>query len=492
MLIISPTGSGKTEAALLPVFEKIRSEKGTFGTKALYITPLRALNRDMLKRLQMWARQLELTVEVRHGDTSQSDRRKQSLHPPDILITTPETLQVLLVGSRLRANLKSLKYIVVDEIHQLAGDRRGSQLSFGLERLQKVVGQGAQRIGLSATVGNPKEMARFLCGNERPFRLVDTSRILKAAEYSVEMPSPTKEDEIQSRELFVSPQTVARIQRILDLIEGHERTLIFVNSRTVAEELGSRLGMLGTKVGVHHGSLPREERERVEQEFKEGIIRAMVSTATLELGIDIGSVDLVIQYMSPRQVNSLIQRVGRSGHSLSRKSEGIILSVSPEDSLESIAISNEAVARRLEATVIHESPLDVLAHQVAGLLMEYGEITQDEILDMSHRSFSFRSLTKNSLQAVLAFMEKLGYLTIDGDRVIRRRKCREYYLQNLSMIRDERRYSVVDMTTQKRVGILGEEFMMIHAKVGIHFIIKGKVWEYRIYPGRYGLRYSDS
>ncbi|MDA4111283.1 MAG: DEAD/DEAH box helicase [Thaumarchaeota archaeon] len=477
VLIISPTGSGKTEAALLPVFEKIKKDPGSFGTKALYITPLRALNRDMLKRISHWAKLLGLTVEIRHGDTPQSERRRQALHPPDILITTPETLQVLLVGSRLRTNLKSLRYLVVDEIHQLANDRRGSQLSFGLERLEKLVGTGFQRIGLSATVGNPDEVARFLCGEKRSFRIVDTSQIRKIAEYAVEMPIPTKEDDLQSRELFVTPNTVARIQRIMDLIEGHDRTLIFVNSRTTAEELGSRLGMLGIKAGVHHGSLPREERERVEQEFKDGTIRAMVSTATLELGIDIGSVDLVIQYMSPRQVNSLIQRVGRSGHTLLRKSEGIILSVSPEDALESISISNEALAKHLEPTLIHESPLDVLSHQVAGLLMEYGEISIDEVIEISHRSFSFKSLTKNSLLSVVTFMEKMGYLTLDNDRITRRRKCREYYFENLSMIRDERRYSVLDMTTQKKVGILGEEFMMLHAKVGVHFIIKGKVWQ---------------
>ncbi len=320
-------------------------------------------------------------------------------------------------------------------------------------------------------------MGMFLCGKERPYRLVDTSSTRKEAEYAVEMPLPTKEDELLSRELFVTPQTVARIQRITDLIEGHERTLIFVNSRTVAEELGSRLRMLGSKVGVHHGSLPREEREKVEQEFKEGIIRAMVSTATLELGIDIGSVDLVIQYMSPRQVNSLIQRVGRSGHSLYRKSEGIILAVSPEDCLESVTISGEARIRKLESTLIHQAPLDVLAHQVAGLLMEYGLISMDDVLEMSQHSFSFRNLSKNSLLSVITFMEKLGYLTLDGGMITRRRKCRDYYLQNLSMIRDERRYSVVDMTTQKRIGILGEEFMMLHAKVGIHFIIKGNVWQ---------------
>ena len=477
VLIISPTGSGKTEAALLPVFEKIKAERKSFGVKALYITPLRALNRDMLKRLQIWAKQLELTVEVRHGDTSQSDRRKQALNPPDILITTPETLQVLLVGSRLRANLKALKYVVVDEIHQLANDRRGSQLSFGLERLERLVGAPLQRIGLSATVGNPEDIGRFLCGIERKHRLVDTSGIRKDVEYTIEMPSHTKEDELQARELFVSPQTVARIQRITDLIDGHDRTLIFVNSRGVAEELGSRLMMLGTKVGVHHGSLPREERERVEQEFKDGIIRAMVCTATLELGIDIGSVDLVIQYMSPRQVNSLIQRVGRSGHSLFRKSEGIILAVSPEDCLESISISNDAARKKLESTIIHQAPLDVLAHQVAGLLMENGMISVDDVLEIAHRSFSFKSLTRNSLIAVVTFMEKMGFLTLDGGIVTRRRKCREYYLQNLSMIRDERRYSVVDMTTQKKIGILGEEFMILHAKIGIHFIIKGRVWQ---------------
>lgn len=477
VLIISPTGSGKTEAALLPVFQKIHSQKDQFGTKALYITPLRALNRDMLKRLQVWANQLEISVNVRHGDTPQAERRKQALNPPDILITTPETLQVLLVGSRLRTSLKGLKYVVIDEIHQLANDRRGSQLSFGLERLERVVGSEFQRIGLSATVGNPGDIGQFLCGNGRQFRIVDTSSSRKEVEYSVELPSPTKEDELQSRELFVSPQTVARLQRICDLVEGHERTLIFVNSRTVAEELGSRLSMLGTKVRVHHGSLPREEREKVEQEFKDGIIRAMVSTATLELGIDIGSVDLVIQYMSPRQVNSLIQRVGRSGHSLYRKSEGIILAVSPEDCLESISISNEAREKRLESTIIHQAPLDVLAHQIAGLLMEYGMISVEDVLMISQKSFSFRSLQKNSLLPVVAFMERLGYLTLDGSVITRRRKCRDYYLENLSMIRDERRYSVVDMTTQKKIGILGEEFVILQAKVGIHFVIKGNVWQ---------------
>jgi len=477
VVIISPTGSGKTEAALLPVFEKIKTDARVQGTKAIYVTPLRALNRDMLKRIEQWARRLDLSVEVRHGDTPQKDRRRQSLYPPDILITTPETLQVILIGSRLRSNLKNLKYIVVDEIHQLAADRRGSQLSFGLERLEKVVGKELQRIALSATVANTQEMGMFLCGTRRKFRLVDTSNIKKDVEYKIEFPTPTNEDEMQARELFVSSQTVARLQRIIDLVQGHERTLIFVNSRTVAEVLGSRLQMLGVKAGVHHGSLSREERERSEQDFKDGKLSALVCTATLELGIDIGAVDLVIQYMSPRQVNSLIQRVGRSGHSLSRKSEGIIFSVSPEDATESISISKEALSGHLEPTFFYRSPLDVLAHQIAGLLMEYGEIEVDSVLTLAHASYSFQSLTKNDLISVTQFMEKMGYITISGEKLIRRRKCREYYLQNLSTIRDEKRYHVIDVTSHSKVGILGEEFMLIHAEIGLHFFIKGRAWQ---------------
>ena len=476
VLVISPTGSGKTEAALLPIFEKVRTLHGTDGTKALYITPLRALNRDMLRRIESWGKKLGLNVEVRHGDTSQKDRRRQSVHPPDILVTTPETLQVLLIGSRLRNNLRNLKFVVIDEIHSLASERRGAQLSFGLERLQSFVEVPFQRIGLSATVGNPSEISKFLVGSNRKCRVIDASYIQKARVYEVEFPFPETEDKKRSRDLFVSPQTVARLQRIIDLVNGHERTLIFVNSRTLAETLGSRLALLGLKVGVHHGSLPREERERVEGDFKHGLIRAMICTSTLELGIDIGAVDLVIQYMSPRRVSSLIQRVGRSGHSISKASKGITLNVSPEDVLETVAIIKESIDKRLEPTVVHECPLDVLSHQVAGMLIERGEIGIDDILRLARTAYSFRSLTESSLLSVLAFMEKLGYLTLAHRSVIRRGKCRNYYLENLSMIRDERRYSVIDATTQQRVGILGEEFMIIHARIGVHFVIKGRAW----------------
>ena len=477
VLLISPTGSGKTEACLLPVLEQIKRAGKIDGTKAIYITPLRALNRDMLRRVDQWARHVGLTVSVRHGDTPQKERREQSMSPPDILITTPETLQVLLIGRRLRSNLRNLRHVVVDEIHQLASDRRGSQLSFGLERLEKLVGRKLQRIGLSATVQDPETIAQFLCGVDRSCRIVDLSKTQKQVEYSIESPRPGREDEEQSRELFVSPYMMARLRRIIDLVQGHDRTLIFVNSRTVAEELGSRLVAMKLSVGVHHGSLPREEREKSEQAFKSGKVKALISTSTLELGIDIGAVDLVIQYMSPIQVNSLIQRVGRSGHSLDRRSEGVILTVSSEDTLESLGLSFDAISRNLEPTFIHDSPLDVLAHQIAGLLMEYGEIDSSEVLRIAHNSGAFRSLTDISLSSVSRFMENLGYLSISSKKLVRRTKCRDYYLQNLSTIRDERRYNVIDITSQRRIGMLGEEFMILHAEIGLHFIIRGSAWQ---------------
>lgn len=477
LLIIAPTGSGKTEAALLPIFHEILSDRKEGGIRALYVTPLRALNRDMLRRITQWGERLGISVQVRHGDTPQKERRSQSLKPPEILITTPETLQVLLMGSRLRQGLSNVEWVVVDEIHQLAQDRRGAQLSIGLERLQSLAKKPLRRTGLSATVSNKEEIAQFLAGAKRTAGIVDESSTLKAARYRTEMPESAAEDFKLAGEIYVSPKLLSRLQRVADLIKTHQSTLLFVNSRTNAEYLATKLASLGTKVGVHHGSLPREERERVEQDFKTGKIPAMVCTSTLELGIDVGSVDLVIQYMSPRQAGSMIQRVGRSGHSLSRSSEGVMIAVSPEDALESISISRMAERKELEPTQVHECPLDVLAHQVAGMLLESREATFEKILDLSRGAFPFRSLEKAELTSVLKYMETLGYLRVEGNKVVPRWKCRKYYLENLSMIPDERRYTVIDATTQAKVGILGEEFMLLHAKVGLNFVIKGRAWK---------------
>jgi ATP-dependent Lhr-like helicase len=476
VLIIAPTGSGKTEAALLPLIDKMLQDTNRQGISLLYITPLRALNRDLLKRLQVWSAKLGFTVEIRHGDTPAKDRRQMVAHPPDFLITTPETLQAILPGSRMREHLRHVKAVVIDEVHELAGDRRGVQLSVGLERLGRIKPTGFQRVGLSATVGNPEEIAAYLGGKD-PVRIVQIP-LDKLTKYTVEYPVPGEEDQQLARKLYTAPEAAARLALVSDLVEAHDSTLIFVNSRVNAEMLGSKFNMMNQKIMVHHGSLTREERVRAEEAFKTGQVKGLVATSTLELGIDIGSVNLVIQYMSPRQVASLVQRVGRSGHTLTKTSKGVLVAVSTEDLLESIGVIELAREGCLEPTKIPLGALDVLAHQIAGCLMDSeGSTTLSAIKQIVKTAYPYRDMQDSQFEQVTEFMRKMGYLRLDGDTVYRTSRTRIYYFENLSMIPDERRYLVVDLTNNENIGIVGEEFMIEKAHVGLNFIIKGRVWQ---------------
>ena len=475
-MVIAPTGSGKTEAALLPLIDKMVQDESRQGISLLYVTPLRALNRDLLKRLQIWSVKLGFTVEVRHGDTPAADRRRMAGRPPDLLITTPETLQAILPGKRMKQHLRHVKAVVVDEVHELAGNRRGVQLTVGLERLKEVRPDGFQRIGLSATVGNPEEISRFLGGSE-PVRIVQIP-LSKDTRYKIEYPAPGEEDQELARRLYTAPEAAARLALVSDLVDAHDSTLIFVNSRVNAEMLGSKFNLMDQNIMVHHGSLPKEERVRAEEAFKARQVKGLVCTSTLELGIDIGSVDLVVQYMSPRQVNSLVQRVGRSGHSLTRTSQGVLVSVSTEDLLESIGVVELAKEGRLEPTIIHHRALDVLAHQIAGLLMDSeGSVPLGHVKQVLKRAFPYSELEEAELEKVVEFMRKMGHLRRDEETLYRTFRTRMYYYENLSMIPDERRYQVVDLTSQQSVGILGEEFMLTKAHVGLNFIVKGRVWQ---------------
>jgi ATP-dependent Lhr-like helicase len=396
--------------------------------------------------------------------------------PPDFLITTPETLQAILPGKRMRAHLGHVKAVVIDEIHELAGDRRGVQLTVGLERLEEACLSNFQRVGLSATVGNPDEIANFLGGNN-PVRIV-LIPLSKDTRYKIEYPPPGEEDQELARKLYTAPEAAARLTLVSDLVEAHDSTLIFVNSRVNAEMLGSKFNMMDQKIMVHHGSLPKEERVRAEEAFKARQIKGLVCTSTLELGIDIGSVDLVVQYMSPRQVNSLVQRVGRSGHSLTRTSQGVLVAVSTEDLLESIGVIDLAKEGRLEPTIIHHRALDVLAHQITGLLMDSeGSIPLVHVSQVLRRAFPYSELEDAELEKVVEFMRKMGYLKRDDQTLYRTSRTRTYYYENLSMIPDERRYQVIDLTNQQSVGILGEEFMLTMSHVGLNFIVKGRVWQ---------------
>ncbi len=480
VLLIAPTGTGKTEAVLLPIFSKLVEQKSAepHGIQVIYITPLRALNRDMLKRLQYWSQKLDITVDVRHGDTEMKIRRKQAQKPPQMLVTTPETLQAILPGSQMRRHLKEVQYVVVDEVHDLASSKRGAQLSLALERLQLVTGRAFQRIGLSATIGNPQEIAKYLAGTHRKIGIVEASAE-KRYRYSVENPLPTEKDYELAGKLETSPEAAARIRRILELVDSHQSTLIFVNSRTVAEVLGHKLAQLGREdIAVHHGSISKEERIAIEDAFKAGQLKAIICTSTLELGIDVGQVDLVIQYMSPRQVNSLIQRVGRSGHRLGRESEGTIVTVYPDDTLEALASIKNAKAGLIEPVPMHVGALDVLAHQIAGLLMDEQPQTVGELTQLIHRGYLYHKIQKTELLDLLRFLNSLNQLRLNEDESVltKTRRTRIYYYENLSMIPDERRYPVINIISDRKIGTLGDEFMALHARVGLNFIMKGKVW----------------
>ncbi|MEM3823695.1 MAG: DEAD/DEAH box helicase, partial [Candidatus Bathyarchaeia archaeon] len=333
VLLIAPTGTGKTEAVLLPIFSKLMQQEKKDGIIIVYVTPLRALNRDLLKRLSFWANHLGISIEVRHGDTELRLRRRQAISPPQMLVTTPETLQAILPGTCMRKHLSHVQFVVVDEVHELASSKRGAQLTIALERLYEVVGREFQRVGLSATVGNPREVAKFIAGTNRSVRVVQ-ALLPKGYRYYVENPAPTEADYDLAGKLQTSPEAAARIRRIAELVDAHKSTLIFVNSRPNAEMLGYKFSQLGRMdIAVHHGSISKEERIQIEDDFKAGVLKAIICTSTLELGIDIGDVDLVIQYLSPRQVSSLIQRVGRSGHRLDMLSEGVIVTAFSDDTL---------------------------------------------------------------------------------------------------------------------------------------------------------------
>ncbi len=478
VLLIAPTGTGKTEAVLLPIFSKLIQQEKQKSIAVIYITPLRALNRDMLKRLSFWSSRLGISIEIRHGDTEQKLRRKQAIFPPQMLVTTPETLQAILPGTRMRQHLANVRHVVIDEVHELASSKRGTQLAVALERLQDFAANEFQRVGLSATVGNPDDVAQLIAGSNRKIKIIQAS-YLKSYRYRVESPEPIGSDYDLAAKLDTAPEAAARIRRIAELIDSHRSTLVFVNARTIAEMIGYRFHQLGrTDIAVHHGSLSKEVRAQIEDEFKTGVLKAIICTSTLELGIDIGTVDMVIQYLSPRQVNSLIQRVGRSGHRLNMTSEGVIITAFPDDTLESIAAVGSAYENKLEPVVIHENALDVLAHQIAGTLMDKGTEGSKEVLSLLKRAYPYRRLRKDAFLDMIRFLDRLGNIRVgeEGKVLGKSRKTRSYYYENLSMIPDEKRYPVINVISDRKIGTLGDEFMALKARVGLNIIIRGRVW----------------
>jgi ATP-dependent helicase Lhr and Lhr-like helicase len=487
VLLISATATGKTEAAMLPVMDRfLMSGQRRPGISILYITPLRALNRDILDRMTYWCNRLDIKLGIRHGDTGSQERNRQRSSPPDMLITTPETLQAILLGRTLKQYLKSVRWIVIDEIHELADNKRGSQLSVALERLRELTPQPPQMIGLSATIGSPEKVAAFLAGANRPVETVQVSA-LRETRFEIVFPEPDADDFETATTLFTHPEVSARLRAIRRLIEEHQTTLVFTNTRSTSEMLASRFNLWDTDfpVSIHHGSLAKSSRIAAEQGLKEGNLRTVICTSSLELGIDIGSIDLVIQYNSPRQVTRLLQRVGRSGHRLGRVSKGVIISLNSDDAFESMVICRRALGEIMEPLRVPEKPYDVMVNQMTAELMARGRLYFLQVANLFKGAYPFRDLTTEDVKFVAGYMHnrfpRLAWVSAEDEVIIRPRGSRKtiytYFFNNLSMIPDEKDYLVLEAKDESPVGVLQEAFVAEYAKPGVKFTLRGRAWK---------------
>jgi ATP-dependent helicase Lhr and Lhr-like helicase len=400
-LIQAPTGSGKTLAAFLFAIDRLNSSPGG-GLRVLYVSPLKALNYDVERNLRgpLAGLQSQLRVAVRTGDTPQKERQAMLREAPDILITTPESL-FLLLTSQARELLKTVDTVIVDEVHAVAGTKRGTHLAVSLERLERLAG-GFQRIGLSATQRPLPEIGRFVSGG-RPIELVDAG-VAKQLDLEIVVPvedmrepDAGREDGFDARSIWPSIYPA-----LLELVRQHRSTIVFVNNRRLAERLALRLNELAKEevARAHHGSLAREQRLVIEEDLKAGRIPCLVATSSLELGIDMGAVDLVVQVESPKSVARGLQRIGRAGHTLEAVSKGRIFPKFRADLLESAVVAERMLAGAIEETKIPRNPLDVLAQQVVAICADE-EIEVDELYELVRGAYPFADLSRAQLENVL-------------------------------------------------------------------------------------------
>ncbi|MGI8973464.1 MAG: DEAD/DEAH box helicase [Gaiella sp.] len=513
VLVQAPTGSGKTLAAFLVGIDRLSSSPGT-GVRLLYISPLKALNYDVERNLRGPLAGLgsALTVGVRTGDTPQRERQRMLRTPPDILITTPESL-FLLLTSQARELLKTVGTVILDEVHAVAGTKRGSHLSLSLERRERVVEQPFQRIGLSATQRPLEEIGRWVAGTGREITLVDAGHRkeldlevvipvedLRELGASRELSQPAPTDGVESRPGY---EPTARsiwpsiYPALLELVRAHRSTIVFVNNRRLAERLALRLNELAQLetdgeepqrelARAHHGSLAREQRMLIEEDLKAGRIPCLVATSSLELGIDMGAVDRVIQFESPKSVARGLRRVGRAGHELGAISKGRIFPKFRADLLECAVVAKAMREGAIEETSIPRNPLDVVAQQVVAICADE-EIEVGDLHSLVRGAYPFAELSRLQLENVLDMLagrypsDEFAELRprIVWDRTagtIRGRSgARKLAVTNAGTIPDRGLYGVFQVGGGGRVGELDEE-MVYEAREGQTFMLGASTW----------------
>jgi ATP-dependent helicase Lhr and Lhr-like helicase len=479
-LIQAPTGSGKTLAAFLYGIDRLIAEPGE-GLRLLYVSPLKALNYDIERNLRgpLAGLQSDLRVAVRTGDTPQKERAEMLRHPPDILITTPESLYLMLT-SRARENLKGVRTLILDEVHAVAGTKRGAHLALSVERLERLADETFQRIGLSATQRPLAEIGRFVSG-AREIQLVDAGTA-KELDLQVVMPL---EDMREPEQTSIWPSIYPELLR---LVREHRSTILFVNNRRLAERLALRLNELAEQeiARAHHGSLAREQRVEIEELLKAGAIPCLVATSSLELGIDMGAVDLVLQVESPKSVARGLQRIGRAGHELGAVSKGRIFPKFRADLLESAVVAKRMLEGAIEETVIPRNPLDVLAQQIVAIAADE-EISVDDLHELVRGAYPFADISRTQLENVLDMLagrypsDEFAELRprIIWDRtagVIRGRQgARRLAVTNAGTIPDRGLFGVHLVEGGGRVGELDEE-MVYEARAGQTFLLGASTW----------------
>ncbi|HXV90083.1 MAG TPA: DEAD/DEAH box helicase, partial [Gemmatimonadales bacterium] len=480
VLIAAPTGAGKTFAAFLSAIDALLRQ-GLAGTltdevHVVYVSPLKALSNDVQKNLAeplaeirtslpaLDLPDIEIRTVVRTGDTPPEDRQAMLARPPHVLVTTPESLYLILTSPRAREMLRTVRTVIVDEIHAVARDKRGSHLALTLERLEALAGRRLQRIGLSATQKPIEEIAQFLVGTDRPLPEIVDSGHVREVDVAIEIPDSPLEA-VMAAEVWEEVT-----DRVAQLIAAHRSTLVFVNTRRLCERLTLHLSeRLGSEhVTSHHGSLSREKRLEAEERLKRGELKALVATASLELGIDVGAIDLAIQIGSTHAIATFLQRVGRSGHRLDAVPKGRLFPLSRDELVECAALLRATRAGRLDRLLIPEKPLDILAQQIVAAVAceEWGE---DALFELVRRAYPYRQLTREEFDGVVrmlgeGFTTRRGrrgaHLHYDGvqRRIAARRGARLAAIMSGGAIPDLGDYRVVLEPTETFVGSVNEDF----------------------------------